>query len=109
MSNKSSKPAKAEQEAPVNEAPANETAAENTVEVAEASAEKKKAYNVPKGEEGYFHVEMDKPYFNPATGKKESKSFVQKFNVKEWPQIKAHHKALGYTATILHAPEGVEA
>ena len=65
-----------------------------------------KNYKVPKGEEKFVHVEVEKKKFNADTGERLSKPFVQKFNVKEWPQVKKDLPGLGYNSVhVLHEPK----
>ena len=52
-----------------------------------------------------YHVRLDKPAFNPKTGEKLSKDFIQKFTVSEWNQFKRNSAGLGYEMEILWNPE----
>jgi hypothetical protein len=56
-------------------------------------------------EVGYFHVELDKPSFNPKTGKKNSKAFPQIFEPKAFNQFAQQSSGLGYTVKVLWNPE----
>lgn len=55
-------------------------------------------------ERNIFHVKMDKPAFDPKTGKKLSKEFIQKFTTAEWNQFEKNCAGLGYTMEILWNP-----
>lgn len=55
-------------------------------DVSSGKAETAKGYEVPKGEEGLFHVEYEprSGRFNQETGAKRHKPFVQKFNPRDY-------------------------
>ena len=48
---------------------------------------------------------MDKPAFDPRTGKKCSKEVTQKFTEAEWNQFAKHYEGLGYTIKMLWNPK----
>lgn len=64
---------------------------------------------VPKeNERNIFHVKLDKPAFDPKSGKKLSKEYIQKFTVAEWNQFIKNSSGLGYTMDILWNPEALK-
>ena len=67
---------------------------------AEMQARTKAAQNgtyLPKeSERGIFHVKLDKPAFDPKSGKKLSKEYIQKFTVAEWNSFVKNSSGLGY-------------
>lgn len=67
--------------------------------------EETEGYVVPEGEEDLYHVELcDKIQFDPITGKRVAKPFVQKYNAKIWATIYDALTKQGYNMTILHDP-----
>ena len=56
-------------------------------------------------ERGIFHVKLDKPAFDPKSGKKLSKEYIQKFTQAEWNQFEKNSRGLGYEQTIMWNPE----
>ena len=61
---------------------------------------------VPKeSEQNLYHVKLDKPAFDPKSGKKLSKEYIQKFTIAEWNQFIKNSSGLGYTMDILWNPE----
>lgn len=76
---------------------------------AEAQARTKAAQNgsyVPKEDErNIYHVKLDKPAFDPKSGKKLSKEYIQKFTVAEWNSFVKNSSGLGYTMVIMWNPE----
>lgn len=70
-----------------------------------AQKEKKKEYEVPVGEEGYFHVSQWKgDRFDPRTGKEVASKTVQKYSPADFANFKKYAPSLGYTIEILHEP-----
>lgn len=68
-----------------------------------------RAYEVPKGEEGSVHAEIEQVQFDAATGRKKSVPTVQKFDPRAWDNFRRNAVKLGYThIRVLHAPEGVD-
>lgn len=62
-------------------------------------------YQVPKGEERFYHVVIEVVQFDPKTGKKLSKPRVQKFGRKTWEGgVRESLRKQGYTITVLHNP-----
>lgn len=86
----------------------NETTVVDTEETEQPKAgsdsdeEKKVAYSVPKGEEGQFHVKLQRPGFDQKTGKRLHKPFIQKFAKREWKNFLLHKQGLEHE--ILHDP-----
>lgn len=56
-------------------------------------------------ERGIFHAKLDKPYFDPKTGNKISKAFIQKFTIADWNSFIKNSTGLGYTIEIVWNPE----
>jgi len=79
---------------------------------AEAQARTKAAQNgsyVPKeNERNIYHVKLDKPAFDPKSGKKLSKEYIQKFTIAEWNQFEKNSAGLGYTMEIMWNPEALK-
>ena len=80
---------------------------------AEAQARTKLFQNgssyVPKeSEQNLYHVKLDKPAFDPKSGKKLSKEYIQKFTIAEWNQFIKNSSGLGYTMDILWNPEALK-
>ena len=65
----------------------------------------KKTFTPKKNEMHLVHAELDKPAFNPATGKKINKAYVQIFNVKDFKNFERNASTLGFTVTVLWDPE----
>ena len=69
-------------------------------------------YTVPKGEEGYFHVELEQPNYDRATGDRLSNPFISKHNPGDFANFikfdgggKPQYFALGYRMhKVLHVP-----
>lgn len=68
---------------------------------------------VPKDtEKKYYHVQLEKPYYDKRTGEKKSKPFVQKLTEYGYKQLtgkrnerdKSNAEMLGYTVTVLWNP-----
>lgn len=75
-------------------------------QVDESLAEgEKEAYAVSSEEKDLYHVRLSlKNSFDPQTGKRIVKPFVQKYNVKMWKTIYDTIIAQGYNVEILHDP-----
>lgn len=75
-------------------------------QVDESPAEdEKEAYAVSPEEKDLYHVRLSlKNSFDPQTGKRIVKPFVQKYNVKMWKNIYDTIIAQGYNVEILHDP-----
>ncbi len=56
-------------------------------------------------EKGLYHVVLDKPGFDPKSGRKLSKAFTQKFTKADWAQTKLSLASLGYEYEIIWDPE----
>lgn len=69
------------------------------------AAQGKGAYVADENERHLYHVKMDKQVFNPATGEKASKAFIQKFTVQDWRDQQKHGVHLGFTMNVLWNPE----
>ena len=69
------------------------------------AAQGKGSYLPEEHERHLFHVKMDKPVFNPQTGEKGSKPFIQKFTVQDWRDQQKHGAHLGYLNVVLWDPE----
>lgn len=63
-------------------------------------------YKVPKGEEAYVHYTLEKVYYNPTTGKKESRQEIVKTNANMFEAVKRNLELQGNTINILYHPEG---
>lgn len=64
---------------------------------------------VPKEtEQNLYHVKLDRPAFDPKSGKKLSKEYIQKFTITEWNQFIKNSSGLGYTMDILWNPEALK-
>lgn len=61
-------------------------------------------YIVPDGEEGTYHCRIEQRQFNPNTGERLSRPFIQKFPSKMWPALLRNLKQQGWTVEILHDP-----
>lgn len=61
-------------------------------------------YIVPDGEEGTYHCRIEQRQFNPNTGERLSRPFIQKFPAKMWPALLRNLKQQGWTVDILHDP-----
>lgn len=55
-------------------------------------------------EKGLFHVKLDKPAFDPKTGKRLSKPYIQIFTESEWNTFEKNSTGLGYTTEIMWNP-----
>jgi len=80
----------------------NETEAEMKVESGE---EVEPSYVPQENEKNLYHALLDKPAFDPRTGKKCSCEFTQKFTEAEWNQFAKHYEGLGYTIKMLWNPK----
>lgn len=63
---------------------------------------------VPKGEEKRYHVKMEIPRYDSATGKKLSKARIMSFGINTFKTLGTSIKKQGYTMEILHDPLKVE-
>lgn len=61
-------------------------------------------YIVPDNEKHLFHVKMEQKAFNPNTGARLSRPFVQKFGAKTWQHLKEFFKGNNYTMEVLYDP-----
>lgn len=61
-------------------------------------------YIVPDGEEGTYHCRIEQRQFNPNTGERLSRPFIQKFPAKMWPALLRNLKQQGWTVDVLHDP-----
>lgn len=61
-------------------------------------------YLVEDKEKGYFHCKMEIKAFNPTTGERLSRPYIQKFDAKGFEDMLYRLKKLGYTVDILHDP-----
>lgn len=61
-------------------------------------------YIVPESEKHLFHVKMEQKAFNPNTGARLSRPFVQKFGAKTWEHLKEFFKGNNYTMEVLYDP-----
>lgn len=78
-------------------------AQEKAIKAAQSGAPSKK--HLPEEKERHlFHVLMEKRVFDPGTGKKLSKDFVQMYSAKEWASVEIVQKSLGFTCTVLWNP-----
>jgi hypothetical protein len=75
-----------------------------TSKAAQAPDAEVTGYTPESTERDLYHVELDKPGFNPTTGEKLSKAFIQKFTKAEWNQFVGNSSGLGYKQTILWDP-----
>lgn len=80
----------------------NETEAEMKVESGE---DVETSYVPQENEKNLYHALLDKPAFDPRTGKKCSKEYAQKFTEAEWNQFAKHYEGLGYTIKMLWNPK----
>jgi hypothetical protein len=65
---------------------------------------KPKGYVPKENEKGLYHVKLDKPAFDPKTGTKISKDYIQMFTVAEWNSVEKNLKILGYTIEVIWKP-----
>jgi len=64
-----------------------------------------KRYTVQKGEEGVYHVELERTEFDNE-GNKKSTPFVQKYDPRTWQMVERNLSALGYNyVRVLHDPK----
>jgi len=61
-------------------------------------------YIVPENEKHLFHVKMEQKAFNPNTGVRLSRPFIQKFGTKTWQHLKGNFKGNNYTMEVLYDP-----
>ena len=80
----------------------NETEAEMKVESGE---DVETSYVPQENEKNLYHALLDKPAFDPRTGKKCSKEVTQKFTEAEWNLFAKHYEGLGYTIKMLWNPK----
>lgn len=86
----------------------NETEDEMKVESGEdveSGEEVEPSYVPQENEKALYHVLLDKPAFDPRTGKKCSKEVTQKFTEAEWNLFAKHYEGLGYTIKMLWNPK----
>lgn len=63
-------------------------------------------YEVPEGEEGSVHVELEQVRFDALTGEKASRPMVQKYTPRAWAVAKKLLANQGYThIKVLHEPK----
>lgn len=80
----------------------NETEDEMNVESGE---DVETSYVPQENEKNLYHALLDKPAFDPRTGKKCSKAVTQKFTEAEWNLFAKHYEGLGYTIKMLWNPK----
>ena len=80
----------------------NETEAEMKVDSGE---DVENSYVPQENEKNLYHALLDKPAFDPRTGKKCSKEVTQKFTEAEWNLFAKHYEGLGYTIKMLWNPK----
>ena len=56
-------------------------------------------------ERNIYHVKLDRPAYDPKSGKKISKEYIQKFTIAEWNQFEKNSMGLGFTTEIMWNPE----
>ena len=61
-------------------------------------------FTVPKGEEHLYHVKIEVPQYDSATGTKISIPRIQVFNPKMFPVLVGNLKQIGYKIEILYDP-----
>lgn len=61
-------------------------------------------YEVPKGEEKYYHARIEVKKFDSNTGERQSIPRIQKFGSKGFKTIQKNLKKQGYTVDVLHDP-----
>lgn len=89
----------------------NNPEANNSPEMEQEQQQSK--YKPDDKEKHLYHVELEKPLYNPSTGKKISTPYVQKFTKSEFKQFvgkkgandKSNAEMLGYTVKVLFNPE----
>ncbi len=70
------------------------------------AAQGKSSYRPAANEMHLYHIKMDRPVFDPASGvKKGPRPYIQKFTVQDWKNHLTHGQALGYTTEIMWNPE----
>lgn len=89
---------------------AEEVARKKAIEDAKKGEAMKKSaeissYTPKENEKGLYHVKLDRPAFDPKSGQKISKSFIQKFTKAEWSQFEKNSTGLGYTIEVVWNPE----
>lgn len=92
-------------------APAKPKASTKTKKVKAAQSEnpaEKDKYVAPEGEEGLYHVQLDKKGYNSETGEKLFKPRVQKMTIEEFWHFNKNREGLGYEVTVLWNPEKYE-
>ena len=95
---------KAADQKTVDQKAADQKAADKKVADQKTVDKKVKTYKVKTKEKHLFHVEMSKGGFNPQTGKKVSKPFIQMFTESEWNQFEKSGSGLGYTTKVVWDP-----
>jgi hypothetical protein len=60
--------------------------------------------DVQDNEKHLFHVSLEKPFFEPNTGKRLSKAYIQKFTGVEFKLFKNTNSSQGFTFKVLHSP-----
>lgn len=71
------------------------------------------AYEPDEKEKKYYHVQLEKPYFDKKTGARLSKPYVQKMTAQDYKRLvgkkgdkdKSNAEMLGYSVTVLWNPE----
>ena len=61
-------------------------------------------FTVPKGEEHLYHVKIEVPQYDSATGTKISIPRIQVFNPKMYPVLVGNLKQIGYKIEVLYDP-----
>jgi hypothetical protein len=75
--------------------------------------QQKSSYKPDDKEKHLYHVQLEKPLYNPSSGKKMSTPYIQKFTKNEFKQFvgkkgsndKSNAEMLGYTVKVLFNPE----
>ena len=59
----------------------------------------------PKANEAHLiHVELDKPSYNPKTGEKQSRAYIQIFTEGDFKAFEKHAQQQGFSVKVLHDP-----
>lgn len=70
--------------------------------------QQKAGYQPGKGEENDVHALIEIPAFDPVTGERRSRPYIQKFQPGAWKQFQANGPRLGYwVQELLYAPRGI--
>jgi hypothetical protein len=64
----------------------------------------KENYIVPRGEEGTYHCRIEQKQFDQRSGKRLSKSRIQKFDAKMYPSIIRNLRQQGWDIEVLYDP-----